>query len=641
MSMLLAALGASGSAGGKLYVEDVFSTFLYTGNGSTQTINNGVDLAGKGGLVWTKPRSQAYSHGLYDSLRGPGKYLASQVTDAQTTAASTLTSFNSNGFSVGSDNGAATINTNGFTYASWTFRRAAKFFDVVTWTGDGAAGKQIAHSLGVAPGMIVVKRTDATVTWGIYHNSLGSTKWLAFDTAAAIGPSANGWNNTDPTATNFTVGINQNTNGGTYVAYLWAHDASADGIVQCGSFTTDASGNATVSLGWEPQFLLVKATTVSGNWVMVDGMRGLVSGAAVTTSDDAILNPNVSNAESTSVVGRPTATGFEFNGNTAFGSTGTNQFIYLAIRRGPMRTPTTGASVYNAVAVSSSADPVTPTAGFPVDLAISSRRDSADSHYVLDRLRGNPYMVTSATSGESSGLTVDFSLQTAVKISGLWPGGSSLINHLFRRAPGFMDVVCYTGTGVARTVAHNLGVAPELVIVKARSTAYDWNVWHKSLIGNANPAMFLSSTAAYNAGSSTDYWNSAIPSSSAISIGTSPASNNSGTTYVAYLFASCPGVSKVFSYTGNGGSQTIACGFAAGARFILLKRVDSASDWFVWDSARGIVASTDPHLSLNTTAAEVITDDSIDPDASGFIVNQVAATNINVNGATYVGLAIA
>jgi hypothetical protein len=117
--------------------------------------------------------------------------------------------------------------------------------------------------------------------------------------------------------------------------------------------------------------------------------------------------------------------------------------------------------------------------------------------------------------------------------------------------------------------------------------------------------------------------------------------SGAGSTYVAYLFASCPGVSKVGSYTGNGSSQTIDCGFAAGARFVLIKRTNAAGDWYVWDTARGIVSGNDPHLSLNTTAAEVTTNDTIDPASSGFIVNQVSATNVNVSSATYIYLAIA
>ena len=109
-----------------------------------------------------------------------------------------------------------------------------------------------------------------------------------------------------------------------------------------------------------------------------------------------------------------------------------------------------------------------------------------------------------------------------------------------------------------------------------------------------------------------------------------------------FLFATCAGVSKVGSYTGNGSTQTIDCGFGAGGvRFVLIKRTDSTGDWYVWDTARGIVSGNDSHLSLNTTAAEVTTDDTIDTDSTGFVVNQVSATNVNVSSATYIGLAIA
>jgi hypothetical protein len=124
-------------------------------------------------------------------------------------------------------------------------------------------------------------------------------------------------------------------------------------------------------------------------------------------------------------------------------------------------------------------------------------------------------------------------------------------------------------------------------------------------------------------------------------VGTDQDTNTSGGTYVAYLFATCAGVSKVTSFTGNGSSQTINCGFTAGSRFVMIKRTDSTGDWYVWDSARGIVSGNDPHLSLNSTAAEVTSDDTIDTDSTGFIVNQVSATNSNVNGASYIVLAIA
>ena len=107
------------------------------------------------------------------------------------------------------------------------------------------------------------------------------------------------------------------------------------------------------------------------------------------------------------------------------------------------------------------------------------------------------------------------------------------------------------------------------------------------------------------------------------------------------LFATLAGISKVGSYTGNGGTQNIECGFAAGARFVLIKRTDSTGDWYVWDTARGIVTGNDGRISLNSATAEVTTDDSVDPYSPGFTVNQLAATNINVTSATYIYLAVA
>jgi hypothetical protein len=144
----------------------------------------------------------------------------------------------------------------------------------------------------------------------------------------------------------------------------------------------------------------------------------------------------------------------------------------------------------------------------------------------------------------------------------------------------------------------------------------------------------------YAAVDSASIWNDTAPTETVFSVGTNTQVNGSGNNLIAYLFATIPGVSKVGSYTGNGSSQTIDCGFTSGARFILIKRTDSTGDWYVWDTARGIVTGNDPHLSLNTTAAEVTSDDSIDPESSGFIVNQLAATNINVSAASYIFYAV-
>ena len=619
----------------KLFSEDVFSTFVYTGNGSTQTITNGIDLAGKGGLVWIKDRnaSPAQNHFLFDTLRGSDYRLSTNTTSAQDSSLGSqyLTSFNANGFSL---DGRIGVNGSTYNYASWTFRKAPKFFDVVTYTGDGTANRAIPHSLGVAPGCIIVKQTSGTENWRVYHSATGNAQSLYLNTTdAALGTSV--WNSTSPTSTDFTVSGSPavNGSGSTYVAYLFAHDTTSDGIIQCGSYTGNGSSTGpSINLGWEAQWVLIKrATGGTASWVLVDNMRGMS-----VTSSNYLLYPNSTGADNGPVDWvQATATGFQIRNVTGsdFNNSG-DTYIYIAIRRGPMRTPTSGTSVFLPAPGNNMASANTDafTSGFPMDLLIR-KMGSGSEGVVQDVLRGvGAQLFTEQTAAESVSTSyfrtqTGFARNVATNFSG-WTG------WMFRRAPSFFDEVCYTGTGSAGTINHNLGVAPELVITKGRGSVTNWGVYHSAL--GATKALLLNSTSAEI--TSANYWNNTAPTATQVSLGTT---TNSSTTFVAYLFASCPGVSKVGSYTGNGSSQTINCGFAAGARFVMIKRTDSTGDWYVWDTARGIVAGNDPHLSLNTTAAEVTSNDTIDTDSSGFVVNQVSATNVNVSSATYIYLAVA
>lgn len=124
-------------------------------------------------------------------------------------------------------------------------------------------------------------------------------------------------------------------------------------------------------------------------------------------------------------------------------------------------------------------------------------------------------------------------------------------------------------------------------------------------------------------------------------VGNNSDTNTDTYTYVAYLFATCAGVSKVGSFTGTGATQVINCGFTGGARFVLIKATSTTGDWYVWDSARGIVAGNDPYLTLNTTAAEVTTTDWVDTAATGFELSNAGGNLANSNGVSYIFLAIA
>lgn len=618
---LLQAL-TSRMAGTKTYVDDVFSAWVYTGTGASQTITNGIDLAGQGGMVWTKKRSGAYSHYLYDTSRGVNVSLNSDDTSANDSGANELTAFNATGFDLGTS---ANVNGNTATYVSWTFRKAPKFFDVQTATL--ASGNATVSFTDLATlGMVIVKRTDSTGDWYVWHRSLTAGKLLYLNTTAA--EATRGHITVSGTTLTLVDGVLAD---GDYVCYGFAHDASTDGIIQCGSFTTDGSGNATVNLGWEPQYYLSKVINTPQNWYVFDSARGL------NVSVSAQLMPNTSAAEyaGDTLRDNPTATGMKFVGGNP-----SETRVYLAIRR-PNKPPTSGTQVFEVLSTNKAQTTQNVAGTLPPDLAIfHPMLGNTGNHHFYDRLRGSDLPLysnlTNAESGLAGTLAVFGAIQNGIRwgdFSPYWNGNA----HIFRRAVGVHDQVCYTGTGVAKTEAHNLGVVPELMIVKSRSLGTQ--EWAVQVLGDGTKLIKLNSTAAITTNSA--YWNDVAPTTSVFTVGASGMVNSSGATYVAYLFATKPGISKVGSYTGNGSNQTINCGFTTGARFILIKRTDFTGGWFVWDSVRGIVAGNDPHLSLNTTAAEVTTDDSIDPDTSGFIVNQDAATAINVNAATYIYLSLA
>jgi hypothetical protein len=630
-----------------VYIEQIFSTWLYTGTGSTQTITNGIDLAGKGGLVWTKSRSSANGHFLNDSARGINLAIQSNTNSAQGSIPTGITAFNSSGFDIGAS---ASYNTSGTTYASWAFRKQPKFFDVVTYTGDGTAGRTVAHNLGSVPGCIIVKCTSYLGDWQVYHRSLGATKYLVLNQTGTGGTSNTRWNNTAPTSTEFTLGTDGNVNyaGRTFVAYVFAHNAGGfglsgtDNVISCGSFTADGSGNADVNLGYEPQYIMWKRSGGAGNWETYDTMRGWSEGGGF-----ARLFPNTSDAESTYLTGppgAPTSTGFKFTNGFLFAS---NEYVYIAIRRGPMKVPTSGTSVFSPISTSAATGTAVST-GFPVDMQIGGKNAvaGAEKNWVTDRLRG--VSTTATESGALLQTTQTDAENTISTPTRFWSntgfsviannGGASQSYWNFRRAPSFFDEVCYTGTGSNTTQTHNLQAVPELMIVKSRSgTARDWAVYIAPM-GNNYFACLNDGTFQ---GSSSTMWNDTTPTASVFTVGTNVRTNNSGQTYVAYLFATCAGVSKVGSYTGTGTTKQVDCGFTGGARFVMIKRTDSTGSWYVWDSARGIVAGNDPYLLLNSTSAQVTNTDYVDTYSAGFEISSTAPAEINASGGTYIFLAIA
>lgn len=641
--------GGVGSNTTAKYIEDYFKTWVRSGTGATATITTGIDATTNEMMLWIKARSTTSTARVCDTIRGATNSLTVNATSSQTAAATGVTAFTSTGYTIGTD---TTYNSATQTFVDWSFVSAPKFFDIVTYTGNGA-NRTIAHNLGSVPGCIIVKPyLSTTGGWVIYHKGVASptTTSLRLNTTAAPQTNAAMWNSTAPTSSVFSIGTatEVNTSGAGYVAYIFADNAGGFGssgnenVISCGTFTTDAARDVSVNLGYEIQWLLAKPAATISDWVMYDNMRDM------SYTDGAYLVPNTATAEvaDTGEV-RPTAVGFDIAGTTTFAAS--TAYVYIAIRRGPMRTPTDATKVFSPIARTGTGAAATVTTGFVTDAVLSAPRAAASTRMTafFDRIRGALVALTSSASNSENsyastltgfdnmtGFAVGAESTTANNAT-INRNTSTFVNWSLQRAPGFFDESCYTGTGAARTVSHNLGVVPELIIVKDRSNANNWAVY-SSFLGNTQ-VLVLNTTAATVTDST--IWNNTTPTNSVFTVATDNTVNKLNETYIAYLFATCPGVSKVGSYTGTGATQTISCGFSGGARFVMVKRTDTTGDWYVWDTARGMVSGTDPSTLLNSAAAEVNAN-SVYTTTGGFQIVSTAA-GINASGGTYIFLAIA
>ena len=217
-------MGVGGAT--KTYVDEVFSTYLWAGDGdNNRVITTNIDQSGEGCLTWIKSRTAGESHILVDTVRGASKIIYSDGSGAEQSNTDIVPAFTSAGFKPGSH---SSVNGSGNNFAGWTFRNAPGFFDVVTWSGNATAGRQIPHNLGCVPGAIFTKRLNVSENWLCYHKSMGNEKYIHLNLSNAMGD-ATYFNDTDPTSTYFTVNDAQQINGAgyNYVAYVFAGGPAA------------------------------------------------------------------------------------------------------------------------------------------------------------------------------------------------------------------------------------------------------------------------------------------------------------------------------------------------------------------------------------------------------------------------------
>jgi len=273
------------------------------------------------------------------------------------------------------------------------------------------------------------------------------------------------------------------------------------------------------------------------------------------------------------------------------------------------------------------------TSGFTINYRTCWGARLFDGMHETSQTAANYYDLTNwigydHNDGFLAGESTNYSYQNA--------SSQDYISYSFSRAPKFFDVVTYSGTGSATTVKHNLEVTPELMIIRNITATAEWTVYSRN---DATDHLHL------NAGDATSdedrFFNDTAPTSSVFTVGDRAEVNASSNYYVAYLFATLAGISKVGTYSGTGSDVNVDCGFTSGARFVLVKRADSSGDWYHWDSVNGIVAGNDPYLLFNSDAAQVTNTDYIDPLSSGFTITSNAGSDLNTSGGTYLFLAIA
>jgi len=244
-----------------------FSATIYTGNAATRTISTGIDNTGKS-LLWTKVRNKNDSHSLTTTFFPKGSlgfYDTMRPESTETISIDNpwgVSSWKSDGYELGGTN--RVVNELNSLYVAWNFRAAPGFMDIVTFD---QSTDQIPHSLNSTPGMIIVKRNDKGEDWWVYHGSLDdpTQNYLKLNaTADKYAGVPGNWE-----ATNSYFKFNIIDTGGEYAAYLFA---DTPGLIKCGSYTEVVG--LEVDCGFKPAWLMVKSTSITGLWAILDNKRG-------------------------------------------------------------------------------------------------------------------------------------------------------------------------------------------------------------------------------------------------------------------------------------------------------------------------------------------------------------------------------
>jgi len=649
-----------------------FNIVLYDGTSATHPIT-GVGF--QPDLVWIKDRGNAESHIWNDSTRGAGNDLSSNSVNAQANRPTGFTSFDSDGFTLGTDSGGVVNDSARGPYVAWCWKAGGGTtssntegsitsdvqantkagFSLVKFTGTGANGT-VGHGLGVAPEIIIFNNYLAISGWKMFTNQTTDPANQVMELSDPSGTQTptNPFNSTLPSSSVFSLGTygDVNASGGTFIAYCFA---SIAGYSKIGKYQGNGiSDGPLVVTGFEPALLIVKNTSGTSNWRMVDNKRNPLNHRQRT------LFPNLNNAESNTTDDAVDflSTGFKISNDDSSWNANADQFLYIAFASDPTAAPNLADSFANTLYTGNATSNRAITGlGFSPSWVWIKNRVAARDHVEFDnvRLLGSelvPGNYTNLDAADFNTTANDFnSFDTDGFTIGQDPytneNGSNMVAWTWKANPipainndgdiqsivaanqaaGF-SIVKYTGNSTAgATVGHGLTVAPDAIIIKCMNTgSTNWINYYETIGVNNYLTLNLS-----NAQDTFSNWFASNATTFTLN-NTFGNANTSGRTYVAYCFKSTAGFSKMSSYTGNSSTQAIT-GLGFSPNWVLLKETDGVDSWELYDTARGATKVLYP----NGANAEGVNSGLTSFDSDGFTLG--SATSANESGKTYIYMA--
>ena len=524
-------------------------------------------------------------------------------------------------------------NDKGDSLVTWAFKGDGGFLDIQTYNNTAGSQQTFSHNLGMAPGFVMTKSLDEDNNWYCYHKSLGLDKVIYLNLDQSAGSSGDGTPIWDSTDNQFTTMASGQVNG-SHVAFLFADNP--DGGIKCGDYESQ-DAPLEVNVGFKPGWVLIKCVDEDGvgyGWAIFDNRR------------DGMLSPNTTGEETGVGVLEFTDTGFKLPGNESTvnerpdGQTYT--YIYVAIAESVAPSDLRGFStaLYSGTGTTRSIN--TDIDHTNKSLVWIKHRQNSDETFAVHNLWDTerspasgystyPYISSSNSLGQIQNtegvqelLNGRFNLKGGATLNN--DSNASYIAWSFRAAPGFMDIVKYKGTGVKRTVPHNLESVPGMMIMKNIDSDNPWwVVYHKELPGEL---LYLNSTLGRQTAG--DMWGNTAPTATEFTVGGTTNNNDNEKEHIAYLFADTPGKIKCGKFQGDPNQILITCGFKPA--WVLIK-CDATENWSITDKF-----TTPKFLRPNNADADN-SNGGVTFEATGFRTGTWGETGSTSNDYVYVAIA--